>query len=77
MLSSIKNSSSFLPSEFNIRRVYFRALKMVFKSSMLPLSSPSILADNSREKVTMNREKLAKLPTCVLLCPDLFKSPGF
>ena len=59
ILSSIKNASAFLPSEFNIRRVYFRALKMVFKSSMLPLARPSILADNICEKVTMNSEKLA------------------
>ena len=67
ILSSIKNSSPVLPSEFKILRVYFRALKVVFKSSMLPPFRPSILPHNSREKVTMNREKLAKFPTCVSL----------
>ena len=61
MRSSIKNPSSFLPSEFNIRRVYFRALKTVFKSSMLPLERPSILADNSREKVTLEQGEVGEI----------------
>ena len=50
-----------MPSEFKIRRVYFRALKMVFKSSMLPLSIPSILADNNREKVTLEQGEVGEI----------------
>ena len=34
---------------------------MVFKSSMLPLSSPSILADNSREKVTLEQGEVGEI----------------
>ena len=41
--------------------MYFRALKMVFKSSMLPRSSPSILADNSREKVTLEQGEIGEI----------------
>jgi len=58
-----------LPSEFIIRRVYFRALKMVFKSNMLPLSSPSILADNSREKVTLEQGEVGEIAD--LRCLDV------
>ncbi|MDO9167628.1 MAG: hypothetical protein Q7U18_00820 [Methylobacter sp.] len=38
---------------------------MVFKSSMLPLLVAFIFADKSCEKVTMNKEKLAVLLTCL------------
>ena len=53
MLSFIKKSLAFLPSEFKMRSVYFRALKMVFKSSILPLFTRSILLANICEKVTI------------------------
>jgi hypothetical protein len=56
-----------LPSEFKIRRVFFRALKVVFKSSMLPPLRLSILSHKSREKVTLEQGEVGEIAGLRLL----------
>jgi len=65
---------AFLPSEWIIRRLSWRALKRVFKSSTPPLLMPSPWLTIC-EKVTLKREKWATRLTCVSL--PFIKSSNF